>query len=111
MPPLPYGKSRNLPHGEIMFAQKIFGASIQYTWVKIHHGKYMRFQPEHVVMTPNGEIYFPTRFYEDDYSSTLKPELKHLFIYSFMKWRMSAIPARLLSQVSWNFPEFCWIRI
>ncbi|MDR2925649.1 MAG: hypothetical protein LBU76_06860 [Azoarcus sp.] len=80
-PLLPYGKSRSLTHGEIMFAQKIFGASIQYTWVKIHHGKYMRFQPDHVVMTPNGEIYFPTRFYQNDYSSTLRHDLKHLFIH------------------------------
>jgi hypothetical protein len=79
--PLPYGESRSLTPLETVLALKVFGTSIQYIRVKIHHGKYIGIQPDHAAMTPNGEIYFPTPLYEDDYSVAFNDWQKHLFIH------------------------------
>ena len=82
---LPYGKSRSLTPLETSLASKIFGSSIQYMRVKIHHGKYIPVQRDDTVMTPNGEIYFPTPLYKDDYSdSSITQNFKHLYIHEMV---------------------------
>ncbi|MEL1266370.1 PAAR domain-containing protein [Pseudoxanthomonas putridarboris] len=64
------GKSRGLTQGEIGMAQSVFGAAIDYARVKVHHGGYWLFfgrQKEDTAVTPNGEMYWPTGHYKDDF--------------------------------------------
>lgn len=51
-------KGRPLTNGEIALAQIIFGNSIDYGKVRVHHGKYIFFQENTRAMTPNGHIYW-----------------------------------------------------
>ncbi|MGI8786711.1 MAG: hypothetical protein ACR2HG_02970 [Pyrinomonadaceae bacterium] len=60
---------RSLTEGEIELARKVFKDSLDYARVRVHEGKYVFFQPETVLMTPNGEIYAPDKAYQADYSS------------------------------------------
>jgi len=76
----PVKSSRSLTSGEISMAQRIFGSAIRYGAVKIHRGKYASFQPDNVVMAPNGEIYFPDRYYRDDFDNGNYSDV-HLFIH------------------------------
>ncbi|CNF71056.1 MULTISPECIES: hypothetical protein [Yersinia] len=75
------GGIRLLTSGETELAKSVFGSTIQYHTVWIHHGSYLPFnlQDEHTAMTPNGELYF-RYWYRDDFSSTV-PHLQHLFIH------------------------------
>ena len=58
---------RPLTPGEETLAKKMFKHSIAYSKVKIHHEKYIFFQPSNSGMTPNGEIYIDG-VYKNDYS-------------------------------------------
>lgn len=73
---------RKLTSGEVALARTVFGNRIDYEKVKIHHGSYLPFglQGENVAMTPNGELYFRTTLYREDFSQTLD-DLQHLFIH------------------------------
>lgn len=73
---------RKLTIGEIALARTVFSNRIDYGKVKIHHGSYLPFglQGENVAMTPDGELYFRTTLYREDYSRTLD-DLQHLFIH------------------------------
>ncbi|RXA97661.1 MULTISPECIES: type IV secretion protein Rhs [Yersinia] len=75
------GGIRLLTSGETELAKSVFGSTIQYHTVWIHHGSYLPFnlQDEHTAMTPNGEMYF-RYWYRDDFSATV-PHLRHLFIH------------------------------
>lgn len=75
------GGIRLLTSGETELAKSVFGSTIQYHTVWIHHGSYLPFnlQDEHTAMTPNGEIYFRNE-YRDDFSQTTD-NLQHLFIH------------------------------
>lgn len=89
------GDARLLTAGEIELAKKIFGDSVDYTKVKIHNGAYM-IGAGNNAMTPNGEMYFPTRNYFHDFSIVndyLKiwfiHEMTHVWQYQLgynMKW-------------------------
>lgn len=59
---------RDLTAGEIALARKLYRQSIDYSEVKVHHGKYIFFQPDNSGMTPNGEIYMAGPAYRKDYS-------------------------------------------
>lgn len=51
---------RSLTHGEAVMVNQLFSFAIDLSSVKIHEHKYAIFQSPNFVMTPNGEIYFPT---------------------------------------------------
>ena len=63
--------NRPLTPGEIALCTPIFNQSIDYSRVKIHNGEYWWFfglQDCHTAVTPNGEIFFPPKIYQDDFS-------------------------------------------
>lgn len=61
---------RILTTGEISLAKELFSSSILYNKVWVHHGSYLPFnlQDKDTAMTPNGEIWFETNVYHDDFS-------------------------------------------
>ena len=63
--------NRPLTTGEIALCIRIFNQSIDYARVKIHNGQYWWFfgmQDPNTAVTPNGEIFFPPKIYQDDFS-------------------------------------------
>lgn len=71
--------SRFLTAAEIVLAKKIYKASLDYSLVKVHNGKYNPMQPNNSGMTPNGEIYVDGA-YASDYGIS-RPVLKAFFIH------------------------------
>jgi len=49
---------RPLADGEIALSRSVFGASIDYSRVRIVRGRWFPFQPRGVVMAPTGNIHF-----------------------------------------------------
>ena len=76
------GQSRPRTTGEISLARSVFRHGIDYSRVEIHHGSYFPFdlQMENVAMAPNGNVYFMTTHYIDDFFHGEIGE-KHLFIH------------------------------
>lgn len=76
------GGLRLMTLGEIALAKSVFGEKISYNKVWIHHDSYLPFglQHERVAMTPNGEIYYRTALYRDDFSVE-SMYAKHTFIH------------------------------
>ncbi|EOI3545964.1 hypothetical protein ACMSZT_000723 [Cronobacter dublinensis] len=75
------GSLRLLTPGEIKLAKSVFGNSIPYHKVWIHHDSYLPLgiQGDYAALTPNGELYF-RYWYRDDFS-TSTANLQHLFIH------------------------------
>lgn len=71
--------------GEIHLAQQLYGHSIHYEKVWIHHGSFLPFdmQENHTAMTPTGEIWFEQALYKDDFSRS-DLSLKHIFMHELM---------------------------
>ena len=67
--PTPKGGTRSLTCGEIQIAQKIYGGSVNYTGVLVHNGLFIAVQPSNTAMTPNGEMYFPPFYFQEDFST------------------------------------------
>lgn len=85
------GGIRLLTTGEIQLAQSVFLSTIDYSKVWIHCDSYLPFglQDESIAMTPNGEIYFRSLLYRDDYSKSIN-ELQHTFIHEMSHvWQRS----------------------
>lgn len=59
---------RNLTAGEERIAREVYGNSLNYSNVKVHHGNAYFFQEDNSGMTPAGEIYASGGAYHDDYS-------------------------------------------
>lgn len=88
-------KVRPLTSGEIEMAKKMFGNSVDYSKVKVHNGAYM-IGAGNNAMTPNGEMYFPEKFYQADYSANKDSdrawfihEMTHVWQYQLgfgVKW-------------------------
>lgn len=76
---------RILTIGEVLLAQQLFFSSISYNQVWIHHGSYLPFgaQDDFTAMTPNGEIWFETQVYLDDFSLGEIYD-QHLFLHEMM---------------------------
>jgi len=74
------GGLRILTLGEKALAQKLYSFSIRYHQVWVHHGSYLPFsmQDKNTAMTPNGEIWFETNVYSDDFSIS-SVDLQHIF--------------------------------
>jgi hypothetical protein len=64
------GKGRSLTSGEIKMLRGLFEDTIPYTEVRIYQSKWMFFQSEDTIMSPNGNIYYPPAnpAYSDDFS-------------------------------------------
>lgn len=79
------GGLRLLTPGEIRLATELYGRSIRYNRVWVHHGSYLPLgmQENNTAMTPSGEIWFETNVYRDDHSKTL-PDAQHLFMHEMM---------------------------
>jgi Rhs element Vgr protein len=78
------GKKRKFTIGEIEMARKIFGDSIRYKDVRIHHGDWWLFTgTQNTAVTPNGDIYLPARteLYKDDFSVNKNREYISLFMH------------------------------
>lgn len=75
------GGLRLLTLGKIKLAKSVFGNSIEYHKVWIHHDSYLPLgmQGDYAALTPNGELYF-RYWYRDDFS-TAAADLQHLFIH------------------------------
>lgn len=73
---------RHLTEGEKEIARKVFKDSIDYDKVFIHKGEYLwlGMQDDTTAMTPEGEIYFPSKVYKDDFSKSNAAD-KHFFIH------------------------------
>lgn len=59
---------RDLTVGEVWLSREIYGNSVNYSRVKVHHGRAMIFQADNSGMTPSGEIYMSGNAYYNDYS-------------------------------------------
>lgn len=61
---------RPLTAGEIQLARRVFKDAIDHTRVRIYRGKWLRWQPDDAVMSPNGHVYFPRGHadYRDDFA-------------------------------------------
>ena len=82
------GGLRRLTLGEINLASSLFNFSIHYHQVWIHLESYLPFnlQPPGIGMTPNGEMWFRSDKYENDFSMPLKNKIEEqqLFMHEMM---------------------------
>ncbi|MGO4326961.1 DUF4157 domain-containing protein [Cupriavidus sp. 2TAF22] len=88
---LPEGTERGLTAEEIAMARTVFGNGIDYTQVRVHHGGWWLFmgkQDPTTAVTPNGEMYFPSAIYRDDFAGAddrgralFMHELAHVWQY------------------------------
>lgn len=84
-------EDRSLTAGEIALLRKVFAESIDYSTVKIHHHGYWMFfglQSDDTATAPNGEIYFPSTLFSEDFASEpddrkrlLVHEMTHVWQY------------------------------
>lgn len=78
-PKLAEGQSRPLTAGEIELAKSVYGSSVDYSQVRVHRKPWLIVgQPETTAMSPDGNMHFPSKIYEDDYS---KGSQRELFIH------------------------------
>jgi hypothetical protein len=87
--PITEGGLRRIRPGEINLASSLYELSIQYHRVWIHLESYLPFniQNPQQAMTPNGEMWFRSEKYEDDFSMPSKqrsPDAQHLFLHEMM---------------------------
>ena len=98
------GGLRSLTSGEIRLATELYRHSIRYNRVWVHHGSYLAFgmQGNNIAMTPNGEIWFETNVYRDDYSIA-SVDYQHLFIHEMMHVRQyqRGMNVRIRGLISW----------
>jgi len=84
----PKGKFRHLTAGEINLIRMIFGDSISISRVKIYHREWrvlLGIQNNNTVMTPNGNMYYPTGLFKEDFSSAgIDIGDLHLFIHEMV---------------------------
>ncbi len=80
--PTPIGGSRAMTIGEELLVAQIFGNSIDFSIVRIHRKKFIFFQPDDVTMAPDGNIYFNTTYFSEDFS--LEDEKKGHFIHEMV---------------------------
>lgn len=70
---------RRLTAGETELARSVFGSSIDYDKVRIHHGRLIpALQNARTAMSPFGVMHYPPALYEADFSQSNK---RHLFIH------------------------------
>lgn len=76
---------RLLTDGEIALAKSIFGKLIDYDMVKIINCPYLPWQPDNIIIAPNGCIFAFGKSYQDDYADDelfkQQPHYRQLFIH------------------------------
>ncbi|MCU5773856.1 hypothetical protein N5923_09705 [Erwiniaceae bacterium BAC15a-03b] len=101
---MPKGQSRPLTCGEVSLAKSVFKCGIIYSEVRIYHGSYFPFnmQSEDYAMAPNGNIYFMSKLYKDDFYIAFDTE-QHIFIHEMAHiWqRQMGMSVRSRGLVSW----------
>jgi len=95
---------RILTTGEISLAKELYSFTVRYNEVWVHHGSYLPFnlQNKDTAMTPNGEIWFETNVYRDDFS--MNPvDYQHLFLHEMMHvWQhQRGMMVRMRGAFSW----------
>lgn len=75
-----YFEVRKLTQGEICIAQQVFGNLINYDKVKIFNIPYLPWQPIHMFIAPNGNIFVHRQNFSTDYSKT-SLSLQAIFIH------------------------------
>ncbi|WP_024550123.1 hypothetical protein [Siccibacter turicensis] len=83
------GGLRRLRLGEINLARSLYGFSIYYNKVWIHLESYLPFNLQNPAqaMSPDGEMWFRDRTYENDFSmpsNQRTPAAQHLFMHEMM---------------------------
>jgi hypothetical protein len=65
-----FGDHRKLTNGEVSFLKEIFNEKINYNNIKIYSRKFLSspIQPDNVAMAPNGNLYFPEKYFSKDFS-------------------------------------------
>lgn len=98
------GSLRLLTSGEIRLATELYVYNIKYNRAWVHHGSYFPFnmQEKNTAVTPNGEIWFETNIYRDDYSIA-SVDYQHLFMHEMMHvWQCQrGMNVRMRGLVSW----------
>jgi hypothetical protein len=72
--------NRGLTFGERALAETVFQNSLDYERIRVHNDRYIFFQANNVLMTPNGEIYAPGAMYRKDYAAQAL-NYRELFIH------------------------------
>jgi len=72
--------NRGLTLNERALAETVFQNALNYERIRVHDDKYIFFQANNVLMTPNGEIYAPGTMYRKDYAAE-ELNFKELFIH------------------------------
>jgi len=72
--------NRGLTINERALAETVFQETLDYERIRIHDDKYVFFQANNVLMTPNGEIYAPGTMYRTDYAAE-ELNYRELFIH------------------------------
>ena len=87
--------ARSLTAGEIALLTSVYGTTIPYAKVKVHNEKAYFFQPDDTAMTPDGEIYFPPKHYQADFSAAslsgqawFVHEGAHLYQFYSLRWNV-----------------------
>lgn len=103
------GSLRILKHGEVTLAKRVFGDTIEYHKVWIHHGSFFPFelQDDETAMSPNGELYF-RYWYRDDFSCE-GLSLQNLFIHEMSHvWQRNRGMNILLRGLASRFVSYCY---
>ena len=79
------GEARYLTTSEIAMARALFKDSIDYSKVKVHNGEYLWFgmQPNDTAMTPNGEMYFNSSRFQENFAASSKSN-QHWFMHEMV---------------------------
>jgi len=72
--------NRGLTLNERALAKTVFRNALDYERIRVHDDKYIFFQANNVLMTPNGEIYAPGEMYRKDYAAE-ELNYRELFIH------------------------------
>jgi hypothetical protein len=72
---------RALTDGELAILRPIFGASIDYTVVRILDDKFTPHQPQYTYMTPESSVYAPGVLWRDDFSVDPDPYYRAVFVH------------------------------
>lgn len=93
----PENEARPLTAGEIEMARPIFRDALDYSAVRVHKGAYLPGQNERTAMTPNGEMYFLPKDFQEDFS-ILESDMKMWFVHELVHvWQY-----QLGYSVRWN---------
>ena len=72
--------NRGLTLNERALAETVFRNALDYERIRVHDDKYIFFQPNNIVMTPNGEIYAPGTMHRKDYAAE-QLNFRELFVH------------------------------